>query len=346
MNLSSSTVEIRSAEQLQEFVVEQGWSDGLPIVPPTEEAVSDMLQWAGVQPDHLLGIEPVRGVAITAEKIAINAIMAGCSNVHFPIVVSAWDAMLRQEFLLHGATSSTGGTAVLTILNGPILEEIGASGSFSALGGNCHATLVIGRAIRLTLINLLGLKPGTIDRSTLGHPGKISYCVAEDEAGTSWQSVAECRGVPGNMSAVTVLAAGSPRQIMNEWTTVPEEILDTYVAEIKANMLNYSIWGGNYVLVMPKQHRTHMESAGWSKQDIQAYVCSNAKVHRADWAKVGKGAVVEDKGDVEYAAIPTPDHLMVLAAGGPAGGFGAIIPPWLGLKSQAVTVPIGACLDC
>jgi hypothetical protein len=190
------------------------------------------------------------------------------------------------------------------------------------------------------------VSPGAIDRSTLGHPGKISYCIAEDEENSAWQSLASLRDIPDQVSAVTVFAAGAPRQIMNEWTTKPEEILDTYAAEMRANMRNYSIWAGNYVVVIPKQHRDHLQQAGWVKADVAEYLFQKARIKRDEWSSVGKGAVVRDKGEKEYCALPSPQHLLVVAAGGPAGGFGAIIPPWLGTKSQAVTVAVGACVDC
>jgi hypothetical protein len=142
------------------------------------------------------------------------------------------------------------------------------------------------------------------------------------------------------------MAAGAPRQIMNEWTTQPEEILETFAAEMRANMRHYSIWSGNYALIIPKQLRDHLQAAGWSKTDIAAFIHDRARVHRREWADVGKGAVVRDQGDSEYAALESPDQLLVVAAGGPAGGFGAVIPPWLGHKSRAVTLPIGVCIDC
>ena len=129
--------------------------------------------------------------------------------------------MLQAEFLLHGATASTGGCAVLIVLNGPIRREIGAGGTFNALGNGDRATAVIGRAIRLVLINILEVRPGGIDRSTLGHPGKFSFCVAEDEEDSTWLPLHAQRGLPPEASAVTVMAAGAPRQIMNEWTTKP-----------------------------------------------------------------------------------------------------------------------------
>jgi hypothetical protein len=346
MHLSSRIYDVEDFHAAQELYHANGWTDGLPVVPPTRAAVQACLDWAMMPPDQLIGVEPVRGVPISAEKLAVNAVMAGCLPMHFPVVLTAFAAMLRPEFLLHGATASTGGCAVLVIVNGPIRREIGASGGFNALGNSDRATAVIGRAIRLALINILEVRPGGIDRSTLGHPGKYSYCIAEDEEDTTWQPLHAARGLPGEVSAVTVMAAGAPRQLMNEWTTQPDEILETFAAEMRANMRHYSIWGGNYVLVIPKQLREHLQAAGWSKADIAAFIHRRARIRRSEWTEVGKGAVVRDRGDSEYAALDAPEQLLVVAAGGPAGGFGAVIPPWLGHKSRAVTVPIGACVDC
>lgn len=346
MHLLSKSYELADLAESQEFYHSRGWTDGLPIVPPTAAAVAACLEWVLMTPEQLIGVEPVRERPITAEKLAINAVMAGCLPMHFPAVVAAWTAMLKPEFLLHGATASTGGCAIFVVLNGPVRKEIGAQSEFDALGNSDRSTTVIGRAIRLGLINILNVSPGAIDRSTLGHPGKISYCLAEDEEGTAWSSLAVERGIPDQASAVTVLAAGAPRQIMNEWTVVPEEILDTYAAEMRGNMLNYSIWAGNYALVIPKQHRDHLEAAGWSKADVAEYIYLKARVLRADWRNVGKAAVVREKGEQEYTALPTAQDLLVIAAGGPAGGFGAVIPPWLGTKSRAVSVAIGTCIDC
>jgi len=346
MHLASRTYDIDDVWAVQELFHANGWTDGLPIVPPTQEAVSACLEWAMADPAQLVGIEPVRGVAITAEKLAINAVMAGCLPMHFPVVLTIFAAMLRPDFLLHGATASTGGCAVLIVLNGPIRRELSAAGAFNALGNSDRATAVIGRAIRLALINILEVRPGGIDRSTLGHPGKFSFCIAEDEEATSWAPLSVQRRLPPDVSAVTVMAAGAPRQIMNEWTTDPEEILETFAAEMRANMRHYSIWPGNYAVVIPSQLREHLEAAGWGKTEIAAFIHKRARIFRREWAEVGKGAVVRDRGNTEYAALASPEDLLVIAAGGPAGGFGAVIPPWLGDKSRAVTEPIGVCIDC
>jgi hypothetical protein len=346
VQLASKSYEVDDIGAVQELYHANGWTDGLPIVPPTRAAVEACLEWAMTPPDFLVGIETVRAQAVTAEKLAINAVMAGCLPMHFPVVLTAFAAMLQPEFLLHGATASTGGCAIFVVLNGPVRLEIGASGSFNALGNSDRATAVIGRALRLALINIMEVRPGGIDRSTLGHPGKFSFCVAEDEEDNDWLALAQQRGMPPGVSAVTVMAAGAPRQIMNEWTTEPKEILETFAAEMRANLRHYSLHAGNYAIVIPKQLREHLQGAGWSKADIAEFIHERARVARREWADVGKGAVVRDRGDSIYPALESPDHLLVIAAGGPAGGFGAVIPPWLGHKSRAVTMAIGACIDC
>jgi hypothetical protein len=346
VGLTSKTYDVDDFAAAQEFYHSNGWTDGLPVVPPTEAAVEACLEWALMPPDQLIGVEPVREQPITAEKLAINAVMAGCLPMHFPVVATAWQAMMKEEFLLHGVTSSTGGCAVLVIINGPIRLEIGANPTFNALANSDRATAAIGRALRLALINLLDVRPGGIDRTTLGHPGKFSYCLAEDEEDTDWQPLSVVRGIPEGISAVTVMAAMAPRQIMNEWTTDPREILETFAAEMRANQRHYSIYGGNYAIVIPKQLREHIQAAGWTKRNIAEFLYERARVRRAEWAEVGKGSIVRDRGDRIHAALESPDHLLVVAAGGPAGGFGAVIPPWMGSKTKAVTAAIGACVDC
>lgn len=346
MQLRSRSYEVDDLFAAQELYHSNGWTDGLPVVPPTESVVAACLEWAGMEPDQLIGIEPVREQRVTAEKLAINAVMAGCLPMHFPVVVAAWQGMLKEEFLLHGTTSSTGGCAVLVIINGPIRKEIGASGGFNALANSDRATACVGRAIRLGLINILDVRPGGIDRSTLGHPGKFSFCISEDEEDTTWTPLGEMRGIPKGVSSVTVMAAQGPRQVMNEWTHVPEETLETFAAEMRANQRHYSIYGGNYCIVIPKQLRDQLQVAGWSKADIGRFLYERARIKRKEWGDVGKGAVVRDRGESVYTALESPEHCLVVAAGGPAGGFGAVIPPWMGHKTKAVTVAIGACVDC
>ena len=346
------TVSLRSARLAADDEVaavelfhRNGWTDGLPIVPPTEARVADCLEWAHLGPDDVLGVEPVRGRIITAEKGAINAVMAGCLAPYFPVVATAVQAMCDEAFLLHGCTSSTGGSAPLVVVNGPIRREIGMHATHNALANGSRANATIGRAIRLVLLNVLGCVPGGLDRSTLGHPGKLALCVAEDEEDSPWTPLAEERGVPAGASTVTVMACAPPRQVMNEWTTDPEEILETFAAEMRANMLHYSVWPGNYAIVVPQQLRELLAAVGWQKRDVREFVHRRARVRRSEWRTVGKARLAGDQ-DREFTALETPDDLLVVAAGGPAGGFGTVVPPWFGNKSRAVTRAIGACVSC
>ena len=164
------------------------------------------------------------------------------------------------------------------------------------------------------LINLLDVRPGGIDRTTLGHPGKFSYCLAEDEEDTDLAAaVGQSAAFPEGVSAVTVMAAMAPRQIMNEWTTDPREILETFAAEMRANQRHYSIYGGNYAIVIPKQLREPIQAAGWTKRDIAEFLYERARVRRGEWADVGKGAVVRDRGE-------TDSHRARIAGSSPGRG--------------------------
>ena len=327
---------------VNEFYHAKGWTDGLPIVPPTEERVSECLDAAGFAPGDIIGIEQVRQRPIIAEKAAINAVLAGCLPAYMPVVVAVLGAMCDAQYNLHGTSASTGGAAPFIVVNGPVRTLIGMNATHNVLGNGNRANATIGRAIRLVLINVLGVIPGEMDRSTLGHPGKFTFCIAEDEEDSPWTPLAQEREIPEGQSAVTVMAAGAPRQIMNEWTADPEQILETFAAEMRHNMLTYSVWAGNYVLVIPKQLRDLLVAAGWQKRDIREYIFRSARVVRSDWAKVGKANIVDRSGGPmqEFTALKEPSDLLIVAAGGPAGGFGAVIPPWLGSKARAVTKPI------
>ncbi len=341
--LRSKTYEVIDAVEANEFCQANGWTDGLPIIPPTADLVDEFLAAAELAPDDVVGVEPVRERRITAEKVAINAVMAGCRPEYLPVVVAAVRAMCAPEFDLHGCTASTGGSAPLLIVNGPIRQEIALNATHNLFANASRANATIGRATRLFILNVLGGRPGELDRSTLGHPGKFTFCIAEDEEDSPWQPLAQERGVPAGMSAVTVFACESPHQVMNEWSHDPREILATHAAAIRANMLTYSIWAGNYVLVLPKQQREIIAAAGWQKPDIREYIFEQTRVKGRQWADVGKGELARlGHADRDFTALRTPDDLLVVAGGGPAGGFGAIVPPWYGAKSLAVTQVIGA----
>lgn len=323
-----------------EMYFTRGFTDGLPVVPPTPERVADFLHVAGLEPDTVLGVEQVRNRPLTAEKVAINAVMAGCLPAYFPVVVAVVQAICKPEFTLHGSSSSTGGSAPLIVVNGPIRKALGMNATGNVLANGTRANATIGRTIRLIQMNVLGYVPGGLDCSTYGHPGKFTLCIAEDEEDSAWEPLfTERTGIAGN--GVTVMACESGHQIMNEWTTDPTEILATYAAAMRANMLHYSIWSGNYALIVGKQLRDLIVAAGWSKDDVRNYIFEHARVKWGDWAKVGKQAVVS-RNDPEKVmrALGSPEDLLVVAAGGAAGGFGMIFPPWVGHRSKAVSHPI------
>ncbi|MCZ6872414.1 MAG: hypothetical protein O7G88_02620 [bacterium] len=341
-SLQSATYELPDMLEVNEFYQDKGWTDGLPIIPPTEELVLACLEAGGLEAADVVGVERLRERPIIAEKVAVNAVMAGCKPAYMPVVVAVVRAMCQEPFNLHGSTASTGGSAPFIIVNGPIRNAIGLNATHNVLANSSRANATIGRAIRLLLINVLGCIPGQLDRSTLGHPGKFTFCVAEDEEDSPWTPLAQERGVPQGVSGVTVMACEAPRQAMNEWTHDPEEIVETFAAEMRHNMLTYSVWSGNYVLIIPKQLRELITAAGWTKDDIREYIFRSARVFRHQWATVGKANIVHRSGGPkqEFTALRVPEDLLVVAAGGPAGGFGAIIPPWLGSKAKAITQAI------
>jgi hypothetical protein len=334
------TYDVEDAFAANELYQDNGWTDGLPIVPPTEKLVRAFLDAAGADAADVIAVEPVRRRRITASSVAIAAVMAGCRPEYMPVVVAVVRAMCRSEFGLHGTTASTGGSAQFIVVNGPVRRALGMNSTHNALANASRANATIGRTPRLLIVNVLGGVPGRLDRSTLGHAGKYTYCVAEDEEDHAWLPLAAERGVPAGRSAVTVLSAGSSHQLMNEWTRDPRELLETYAATMRANLLTYSIWAGNYAIVIGRQHRETLQAAGWSKRDVREFIHERARVTRAEWRSVGKGVVVGRKGADVHTALRSPDDLLVIAAGGPAGGFGAVIPPWYAEKSLAVTVPV------
>src|SRR5215510_2802841 len=286
--LRSATYDVADLHEANELFQRNGWTDGLPIVPPTEDLVRRFVEASRLGPADVVGIEPVRRRRITAEKVAIAAVMAGGLPGYMPVVTALVRAVCEPAYGLHGCTASTGGSAPFVVVNGPIRRALDMNATHNALANGSRANATIGRALRLLIINVLGGIPGRLDRSTLGHPGKFTFCVAEDEEDSAWLSLATERGIVPGASAITVLAVGAPHQIMNEWTHDPREVAETYAAAIRANMLTYSIWAGNYAIVVPRQHRQIFAEAGWAKKDLRACVHERARVTRRQWRTVGK----------------------------------------------------------
>ena len=234
---SSAVLDVEDAFEANELFQARGWTDGLPIVPPTKEALREFLSAAGLSAGDLIASEPIRRRIITAEKVCLAGIMAGCLPDYMPVVVSALRAMSEPQFSLHGSTASTGGCAPMLVVNGPLRRQLQMNATHNLLANGCRANASIGRAIRLVIINVLGGLPGQFDRATLGHAGKFTFCFAEDEEDSRWIPLAVERGIEAGRAAVTVMSAGSPHQVMHEWSQDPKDVLQTYAASIRANML-------------------------------------------------------------------------------------------------------------
>jgi hypothetical protein len=327
-----------------EFCYEQGWTDGLPVVPPTPERVQEFLALAALDGGSVLGEVADRGRAITAEKAAINAVMAGCLPAYFPVVVAAIQAMTDDAFCLHGSMASTGGAAPLVVVNGPVRAQLGMNGGGNVFGPGNRANATIGRAIRLILMNVCGAEPGVLDQSTMGHPGKYSYCIAEDEEGTGWQPLHVERGLGREDSAVTVLAGEAPHYVRNAFGQTPEEVLTT-VADV---MAHGGYTQGAYLVAVSPEHRGVIERAGWSKADVRAYLVEHARRSAAGLKRAGylRGAV--EPGDAQrFPQLVEEADVLVVAAGGRGGVFSAVVPPWAGGRSSTpVTRAVAACAEC
>ena len=336
--LISRRVEVAgSLEDAIELCYQRGWTDGLPVIPPTEERVLSFLEVIGRAPSDVVSVEPVRGRVITAEKVAIAAVMAGCLPQYMPVVMAAVECMVQPEFNLHGTSASTAGSAPLLVINGPIRHQLGfASGhNLFGPGPDRRANATVGRAIRLLLINVLQNHPGVLDRSTLGHPGKYSYCIAEDEESSPWGPLHVERGFSSDTSTVTVFASLGPSQIdIRRGGTV--EALLTAVADL---MLGFGPGHSEIILIVSPEHGGFIREAGWSRQQVCDFLFQKARRTARQWAEVFKGEVPAPGAEDNMVPVClTPEAVVLLAGGGSGGPWSALIPRWSrGVNSQSVT---------
>lgn len=322
--------------EVQEHFFEQGWTDGLPIVPPTPDRVFQMLVAGGISdPDDVLGTVPQRGVVVTAEKAAINAVMAGCRPEYFPVVLAGLGAMLDPAFNAHTVTTSTGGAAICTIVSGPLAAEIGMNSQHNALGPGNRANATIGRALRLVASNVLGARTGGLDGSSVGHPGKYTFCFAEEPPPAPWESLAVALGYEPDDTVVTVVPTEAPRQVANHLVEDPERLLLTFAAAMRAPNTFMTGKRGQGVVVLGHEHREAIVAAGWRRADVQQYLHEHSKISPDElvaWGvdlQTGTGAndmVAGDDGMLE--SVASPDDVIVVTAGGAGSGWSAWIPSW------------------
>jgi hypothetical protein len=310
-----------------EAYFERGWTDGLPVVPATEEAVRPFLAAGGLAPDAVVLSEPVRRRVITAEKLAINAVLAGCRPEYMPVLVTALDAMADPAFTLHGAITSTGGSATLVVVNGPIRTAIGLNAGSNVFGPGWRANATIGRAIRLVTLNCLGALPGVLDRSTQGHPGKYTFCIAENEEASPWEPLHVERGFARDASTVTVFAAEGPHNALSHYGLTADAILVT-LADTMACLGSFSA-GQSFVVLAP-EHVAILARDGWTKPRIKEALYAQARRTRADLKRGGKvPGAIEPADETTWVHRGTgPDDIHLVVAGGGPGGHSAFIPSW------------------
>jgi len=339
--LTSRRFQVGDPADTIEFCFEQGWSDGLPVVPPTEAKVRAMLEAASLQADQQIAYIEHRAVAVSAEKVAVNAVMAGCKPEYMPVVVAAVQGIGDPRWSYHGPGTSTGGAGVLMIVNGPIRRALDINCGDNLFGPGWRANLTIGRAVRLVMRNVCGSLPGLLDRGTLGHPGKVSYVIGENEEESPWTPLHVERGFRAEQSTVTVLAAEGPRQFYNQLSDTAEGVLTTLADDMR---ISGSVMGqSTYVPVLAGEHMRTIAGNGWGKKEIRQFLWERTHNSHAHLKRTQRMSGALQPGDEERMRplVETPDDILVVAAGGRAGAFSAYIPGWGSRRSsQPVTVAI------
>ena len=328
--LRSRRVELASLEDEWEAMWDRGWSDGLPVVPPTEARVLRMLEGTIRGPSEVVAVVPPSLVECTVEKVAINAVMAGCAPEHLPVVIAAVEASCTDEFNMHGVLATTMSIGPVLVVNGPVAERIGMNCGLNALGQGNRANSTIGRALQLVVRNVGGGHPGGVDRATFGSPAKVGFCFAEDEAGTPWTSLAESRGWGAGRSTVTVFAGESPRIFVDQRSRSAESLTKHMAQALRATVSPRMMMGMDAMLVLSPEHMARYADAGWSRDDFMAALGDELLVD-GDELLSGAGGIAEGLPAIAAGnKVPKfrPGGLLVAHAGGPAGLFSAIIGGW------------------
>ena len=271
-----------------ELYFEKGWTDGLPVVPPSEQSVKAMLDAAGLNVDQVIGEIPARRLRITAESVAINAVLAGCLAEYMPVVVAAVKGLCHPGFGYHGPATSTGGAAIAVIVNGPIVQRLGINTRDNAFGPGFRANATIGRAVRLLIINATDTRPGGLDRSTLGNPGKYTFCFGEDEKNSPWEPLHVERGYKLDESTATVFATEGSHQVYNQLSREPEELCIT-MADAMANLGSANIIGQqDFGVVFAGEHQEVFRKGGWNKSQLKQCLYDHAHRTIAEIKKAGR----------------------------------------------------------
>lgn len=327
LTIQSRRVEVSADfDTIQDYYEQQGWTDGLPVVPATEDLVRKMLLPYGQDPSTSLGVVQPRNAEVTLEKVAINAVMAGCKPEHFPVVVAAVKAAMQPDFNMAGVQATTGGAAPAVMVNGPIAQELGINGDSGCFGPGYRANASIGRALRLFVRNVAGLVPGEMDKATLALPARYTFCFAENEARSPWEPRHVELGFDPSDSMVTVMGVRGMYVIMESTSPTGIQVLRTLVGSIRTvGFSNYyqTGTGAQMALVLCPEHAAEMHASGLTKQDVREYVFQNARMplHRLEgiahygnrnWPKW----IDESDPDAMIPILPSANDLLVMVAGG------------------------------
>ena len=330
--LSARRVELGGGEDEQEAMFERGWSDGLPMVPPTEARVLRMLSGTSRDPKEIVGFAPPNLAALTVEKVAINAVMAGCKPEYLPVVLAAVEAVLEPAFSMHGVLATTMFVSPVVVVNGPIRRQIGMNALGNALGQGNRANATIGRAVQLVIRNVGGGRPREVDRATLGNPGKYTYCFAEDEEGSCWEPLSTDFGVARGVSAVTVFAGFGLQGIVDQKSREPESLSRSIAESLKA-MHNVKLAPAcDALLVICPEHERTFRNAGWSKEKLRQRLYEMIQIPAEELVHGARG-IAEGHGSAAPGTTRgkiRPGGLLIVRAGGGAGMFSGIIAGWSG----------------
>jgi hypothetical protein len=318
-------IPLNASEQI-EFCFARGWTDGLPVVPATRALVDEMLDAAQLAPDAVIAEMPSRKVAVTAEKVAINGVMAGCKPDYMPVLAAAVKALATPAFGLHHVASALAGPTVMVLVNGPIAQRLGINATNNVFGPGERANATIGRAVRLVLLNCLKYRPGVSDRATMGTPGKFTCCVAENEDNHPWQPWHVERGFQPDQSTVTLVAASTMIQV---WNYGDHEQLLRAIGDALSFLGSIAILGRTPgAVVLGGEHAEVLRASGWSKQRVREFVVAHTGRSIADLKRTGRldGAVEPADEKTIHYAMDTPEDLMLVCAGSPIGALSMVMP--------------------
>jgi hypothetical protein len=291
------------------------------VVPPTEQRVLRMLEGTTRRPDDLVAVVAPDLVEVTVEKVAINAVMAGCKPEYLPWVITALEAVCTDEFNIHGVLATTMPVGPVLICNGPGTRAIGMNSGVNVFGQGNRANSTIGRAVQLVVRNVGGGRPGEVDRAAHGNPGKVGFCFAEDEAGSPFTSLAVSRGFSADDNTVTVFAGEGPRVIVDQLARDPNHLANTFAACLRTAHHPKLVIGFDCVLVVGPEHGHVFAEAGWDRERLLAELHARLQIPGADLVR---GAADMAEGVPDWLAGETlgkfrPDGLLLAYAGGGAG---------------------------